>query len=344
MMPFSRTYEEARDTFLAAVDEGGFRPLRFRVPHEDTSDLFLDFALLRRNPKRVLLHLAGVHGIEGYAGSAVQASLLRQPVEAEGASLLFVHAVNPYGMKFYRRANGQNVDLNRNYRTGPARPNSDYALFSSFLNPPDLGSFRREKLKALFRAFRMGKKRAAQAIASGQVSEPRGLFYMGDRVQREIQVLQDLLQHHCGEADEVVVLDFHTGLGAFKQEQLFVDHDVDPEAAAFTERTFASAPEKAQEQNYVNQGRLSDAIRAALPKARVRYVLQEMGARSPLKTLDALRLENYEWQRRPAGSDRPPEIIAEMMDAFCPEDEGWRRKILADGMARWNQAESYLRG
>ncbi|RZA08928.1 MAG: DUF2817 domain-containing protein, partial [Proteobacteria bacterium] len=103
LSPFSSTYEEARENFLHAAENSGFRQLRFRVPHEDSAELFVDFALLRRDPRKVLISISGVHGIEGYAGSAVQASLLGEDPSAEGPTLLFVHGVNPYGMKFYRR-------------------------------------------------------------------------------------------------------------------------------------------------------------------------------------------------------------------------------------------------
>jgi len=339
---FAENYEEARETFLAAAETAGFRQLRFRVPHEDSSELFLDFALLRRDPKRVLLHLSGVHGIEGFAGSAVQTELLGDSHAEEGPSLLFVHGLNPYGMKFYRRANGQNVDLNRNFRKGAARPNPDYALFDGYLNPASLNSFRSDRYRAIWKALRLGWARAAKGIASGQATHPKGLFYMGDRVQREIQLLQDILRHHCGQAEELTALDFHTGLGRYKQEQLFVDFDAEPNAETYVRETFGRAPDQPKDLTYIAQGRLSDAIRETLPQTKIHYVLQEMGARSQLKTLDALRLENYEWHRRPAGSDRPVEVVRAMMDAFCPEDPSWRGAIVAAGAERWRQAERAL--
>lgn len=342
MSAFSATYEEARERFLAAADEAGFRHLRFRVPHEDAAELFLDFALLRRDPKRLLIHFSGVHGIEGYAGSAVQTALLGEPLPPGDASLLFVHAVNPYGMKYYRRANGSNVDLNRNFRKGPARPNADYALFAPYLNPESPGELRWGKALGIWRSLRLGRARSAQAVASGQVSHPRGLFYMGDRVQRELVLLQELFRGHCKEAETVVAIDLHTGLGNWGQEQLFVDVDADPTLPEFVQRTFARPADLGDPKagSYVNQGRFSDAVREILPQAR--YVLQEFGTRSPIRTLDALRLENFEWHRRPAEAPRPEEIRRAMMDVFCPEDAGWRARVLELGAQRWRQAAAAL--
>ena len=68
------------------------------------------------------MHSSGVHGVEGYSGSAIQHKLLstlpkwykndeNQPV------IMFVHAVNPFGMALNRRFNENSVDINRNYKT-----------------------------------------------------------------------------------------------------------------------------------------------------------------------------------------------------------------------------------
>jgi hypothetical protein len=84
-----------------------------------------------------------VHGVEGFAGSAVQVAALKG-IAAEAATdttaaaaaaaaasasgnaastrskpytLCFVHAVNPYGFAALRRFNENNVDLNRNNLT-----------------------------------------------------------------------------------------------------------------------------------------------------------------------------------------------------------------------------------
>jgi hypothetical protein len=91
----------------------------------------------------------GEHGIEAYLGSAVMQVLIdeflhRLPREETG--LLLVHVINPWGMKYRRRVNSQNVDLNRNFvwmpgsggdRETPYEPvfNPKYDSLSPFLNP-----------------------------------------------------------------------------------------------------------------------------------------------------------------------------------------------------------------
>jgi hypothetical protein len=63
--------------------------------------------------ERVVVHVSGTHGVEGYAGSAVQAAALHQLslqakevlTDASLPTLVFVHVLNPYGMKNNRRVN-----------------------------------------------------------------------------------------------------------------------------------------------------------------------------------------------------------------------------------------------
>lgn len=307
------------------------------MPTEDSPELYQDYALLRRGPNLVL-HISGVHGIEGYAGSALQEEILRElKPESEGPSLLFLHALNPGGMAFYRRNNPFNVDLNRNFRKGPAKPNPDYAAFANYMAPKSRLGFFTGFLQAAWAYQRMGRARAVQAIASGQVTFPDGMFYMGQTVQREIALLQQVLVAHAKDAAKIAVLDVHTGLGDFLQESLFVDDELDD--GSFVQSTFQRSVTKSDPKDgiYQNQGRLSDSIRAALPQSTLQYVLQEFGTYPPRHTLNAVREENFEWHRRPAGVERPEKIRRQMMEAFCPESQEWRANFVAVGKKRFQQ-------
>ncbi|MGZ3711821.1 MAG: DUF2817 domain-containing protein [Bdellovibrionota bacterium] len=340
---FSTEYHEAREKFLKAAEDYGLRNVRFRIPHEATSELFLDFSLVRRNPEKLVIHMSGTHGIEGYLGSAVQSAILSDPTPTSDASLLFVHAVNPYGMQFYRRANGENVDLNRNYEKEP-KPNPDYACFNTYLNPSNKLEFLTGKLRGFYFLKKFGKARTSQAIASGQYIFPKGLFYMGDRVQREISLLQEILRSHFSEAKEVLAIDLHSGLGNWAQEMLFVDEDIDPSASALFAKIFGRAmtvPDPAQG-SYINQGRLSGALRDALPGAHVHCVLQEIGTHESGKVLNALRRENFEWNSNGPVHGASPDTQKLMLEMFCPSDSAWRENALRLGRTRWHQAVSYF--
>lgn len=336
---FLEEYGPAREDFLAAAEAAGFRLLRYRIPHEDSAELFQDYALLRRDPRHWLIHFSGVHGVEGFAGSAIQRQILRtEKFGEEGPSLLFVHGVNAYGMAFHRRANGENVDLNRNYRAGPAAPNPDYASFDSFLTPQSPAGVRFGWALGLAARIRLGAHRSRNAVAGGQASHPKGLFYMGRRVQRELVLLQELLRTHCAEATQGIAIDVHTGLGEFGQEYLFTP---EPEGGEWVRSSFGRAADPGLD--YEAQAPFSDALKAVFGE-RIKYLLQEFGARSQLRTLAALRFENFEWHQRPAGAPRPEVVRKAMLDAFFPAEKRWRDAILDLGCQRWREAERILAG
>lgn len=327
-------YWQARENFLQAAEKSGFRTMRFRIPSEESPELFQDFAILKRDPNKFLIHISGVHGIEGYAGSEIQRNLFSQTFSENGPSLLFIHAVNPLGMAYYRRANGENVDLNRNFRSGPAKPNPDYDFFHKYLNPSSTLDWWTGPAKALMAKWKLGEERSGQAIASGQVKYPKGLFYMGTEVQREIFLIQEFLRAHVQSAKFVVCLDFHTGLG--NGEMLIVDRaqrDLDePFFAQKFEKIWVPDPKT---KLYENQGRFSDGVRHALPQAKVHYLLQEIGTRGPTQTLRALRKENWQWFRRNPTETRPDSLKNEMLEAFYPSDSSWREKTTQLGIDRF---------
>ncbi len=334
-MSFFTNYWQAREHFLQKAEGSGYRLLRFRVPHEESTELFQDFALLKRDPKKFLIHICGVHGIEGYTGSAIQSALVEKSRSENGPSLLFIHSVNPLGMALYRRANGENVDLNRNFRDGRAKPNPGYEYFQKYLNPKHNLDWALGPLIALFYRQFLGNERTGQAIASGQVINPKGLFFMGLEIQREIHLVQKLLKAHLNDAEEIRVLDFHTGLG--EKEMLIVDRaqsemDQPYFSAIFQTKIWVPDPKS---NLYENQGRFSDSVRACLPKANIHYLLQELGTHGPSKTLRALRKENFDWFHRKACTPRDPKIVENMLEAFCPASCDWQNQALDLGCSRF---------
>lgn len=331
-------YFDAREKFVAAAEAAGLRTTRLRVTYENQPELFIDFALDKRDPERLLLQLSGVHGIEGYCGSAIQRRLLEK-LPAGGPSLLFVHAVNPYGMANYRRANGNNVDLNRSFNLQPIR-NDDYARFDPYLNPKTRLGFYTGFLKGALARLRLGETLTRQAVAAGQQDFPDGLFFAGRELQREVLHVQDILRSHFAQVKSVFALDLHTGLGDWKGEMLFVDHDRETDSPAYFEKLFGrkmDVPDPAQGA-YSIHGRFSDAIRQALPGAKLRYCLQEFGTLPATKVIGALREENFEWRKRPRGTLPSETVKRAMLGAFLPADPAWQAHVLELGERRWRSA------
>lgn len=109
---YSENYFDARSKFRSAVkeledsvDDLVEVPIRSDFAVEKGGSLSQDIAVIRGQSDRVLIHLSGTHGVEGFAGSAIQIAILNRlregiPVGKDlksGPTILLVHAVNPYG-------------------------------------------------------------------------------------------------------------------------------------------------------------------------------------------------------------------------------------------------------
>jgi hypothetical protein len=127
---FSDNYSAARALFLQSAEKAGAEILSLPVFGTLTTDVFFqDVAILRGigKPEKFLIHLSGIHGVETYAGSAIQSLALdyisqHRKTDIENGkknfpTIVFFHAVNPYGFANNRRVNEDNIDVNRNFLT-----------------------------------------------------------------------------------------------------------------------------------------------------------------------------------------------------------------------------------
>jgi len=227
---FSADYATARERFHAAAQAAGAEleafALEVRGPRGEA--LTIDVARIgRRTASRVLLHVSGVHGVEAFAGSAIQlATLAGTPAPPQGCALVLVHVLNPYGMAWLRRTNENNVDLNRNFlKPGERREGAPalYGRIDALLNPPAPPAPDFFRLRLGLRAVRHGVRATKQAIAEGQYEYPRGLFYGGNVLQPGPAVYLDWLQRNLSQARYLFALDLHTGLGRWGGEMLILE-------------------------------------------------------------------------------------------------------------------------
>lgn len=225
---FSESYEEARAKFLNAARAAKAEQHELEICSDDARSYVTDIAIIRGKGAGLICVSSGTHGVEGYAGSAIQILLLDQlratPV---GPTVVFVHAVNPYGMAHFRRWNENNVDLNRNaledhyfqQLMNHDRFRATYLGFDHFFNPTRVPSCFYVRVgvwfHAVFNIARYGLRKLKTALVAATYSSPKGIFFGGTELQPSHKLLKAFMLKHFGHvaASSVAWVDVHTGLG-----------------------------------------------------------------------------------------------------------------------------------
>ena len=338
---FSDDYPQARQRFIAAAATAGAALDRLNLdawgPQRET--LSIDIAWLGgASPRRVVLHCSGVHGVEGFAGSAIQLqALARPPALGPDTTLVLVHVLNPYGMAWLRRTNETNVDLNRNFPTPGQRWTGTpevYRLLNPLLNPPSAPAWDGFLPRILGPILRYGLSTVRQEVAVGQYDYPQGLFYGGKTLQQGPCRFLSWLTEHLNGVEVALAIDVHTGLGPWGLESLYTEGESDARLKALLgARRFVEMP-------YENQGGLCTALPTALPHAQVDALTQEFGTYSSLRVLHALREENR-WHHYGNGALTHPSK-RHLLGMFCPSSPAWQAAILEQGGSLLEQAVSAL--
>ncbi|HEX8201237.1 MAG TPA: M14 family metallopeptidase [Isosphaeraceae bacterium] len=344
---FSPDYVTARARFRAAAAARGFRleALPIAGTGAQGEELTVEVAATgSERPARVVVVSGGLHGVEGFLGSAVQAALLEEGLRdwspPPGAAVVLLHALNPFGFSWLRRSDAENVDLNRNFlRTGePYRGSpAKYAELDWLLNPTGPPGPRDLFLpRALLAIARHGFATLKQAIAGGQYDFPRGLFFGGHGPAALRGLLEARLPRWIGPAERVLHVDFHSGLGPWATHKLLVEHGMDPDRERWlAERFGAGAVERGDPNgiSYRARGGLGDWCQAAFPDRHYDLVCAEFGTFGGLAMITALRAENqaHHW-----GDPADPTVRRakrRLKDAFIPPDRRWRDAVVTQGLA-----------
>lgn len=342
---FSENYAQARQAFLDAARIAGAQIEPFENICSTTAGLplFTDVALLGpAEAGSALLLISGTHGVEGFAGSAIQSGLLL----GEGADwgglksrVVMIHALNPFGFANLRRCNEENVDLNRNFvnHAGTCPENPGYRKLSAAIAPRAL-SFP-VNLFSMMRIYRYrllhGREQLQQAVTHGQYAYPQGLFYGGRSASWSNRLLREVAARYLARATRVISVDVHTGLGPYGFGELILNDAVGTPAYQRALTWWGKDRVKSTVDGHSVSAHLSGTVNLALagmlPGAEVTAAGLEFGTLPPMAVFNALRAEN--WLHHHGGAHYPgaAKIKARFLRAFYPEDHLWKRKVLEQG-------------
>lgn len=353
---FSANYSEARRRFREAAAALGWQleSVPVDVTGPDGSELTIDVACSTlQPPDKVLVISSGVHGVEGFFGSAVQTALLEHWAANNSAApqirCVFLHAVNPFGFAYRRRFDENNVDQNRNFllpHESFAGAPPGYAELDPLLNPR-LPSRSRHRLAIRFLRLlgRHGLAGLRQAVAGGQYDFPRGLFFGGATASKSQLLLAQHLPRWLAHSTHVCHLDLHTGLGRSGQCRLLVDYPptalqhqwlTDWFGAGSFESTSTSGI------SYQVRGSFGRWCMARDLAPNYLFAFAEFGTYPPLRLLAALRTENqlFHW----AAADAAPleQARQRLAELYCPQSPRWRTQVIARATLLAEQAQRGL--
>lgn len=344
---FESSYASARMRWLAAVGQRGGTVESVMHPEcrgPDGEPLAMDWASFGddRAP-RALVITCGTHGIEGFAGSAVLTAWLeaRAPAIPQGVRLVLVHAVNPWGFAHGQRVTEHNVDLNRNFIDFSTLPeNPGYAELHPALMLEAWNDAALDRAFATMDKFRAdhGEKAFSDAFNGGQYEHADGLFFGGREPQWSNLTLRSQLRHYLANAEQVHLLDLHTGIGPYG-EPFYINFDtpLSPKRQA-VERLWGSDALSGRGSTHAAfatyQGLLIDAFAAELPHARTSSVVVEFGTH-PRPRMQRAHMALAWLRRQPPGSEGSALLDARKTyaEAFIPSDPVWRQQVVSQGVA-----------
>ncbi len=337
---FPENYRDARHAFVAASEAAGLgatsrvHPL---VTGPDGKTLFLDTSTIGpRDAASALLLIAGTHGVEGYFGSGVETGLIREGLAArapKGVKIVLLHALNPYGFAWNRRVNEDNADVNRNFVDHADPPdNPVYAALAEWIAPKDISPATIRAANAKLRGYAEahGDFALQEAITRGQYEYPDGVYYGGPHESWSAKMLKDVLIEDLPHAKKLIVIDFHTGLGAEGAGEMITE-DLPGSAAYKRQKTIwgdrVKSSEGGESVSAPLVGTIDKAFAHWLPDVELTFAALEVGTRPTRDVFNALRKDN--WLHCFAGKDHPDAaaIRREIRDAFYVDTPAWKRAV-----------------
>ena len=354
---FSADYAEAREKFRNSCRAYGVEPKAYVNPNRGPlgEELTTDAAWFGpKDAKKVLVTIAGTHGVEGFTGSGGQIDWLCSggPLTLpEGVAALHIHAINPHGFAWLRRVTEEGVDLNRNHVdfSKPLPANAGYDELADALLPSELSGPVFEQAEAKIAAYKEkhGLWKFSEARGGGQYKHPTGFFFGGFGPTWSRQTTEKIVADFgVKNANLVCVIDYHTGLGPFGYGEPICNHPVDGVAVNRGKAWFGQSvtePLLGTSSSTAKSG-LSEFGWEFLLGEKVTFVALEYGTYTPEEGRRALREDH--WLHAYTNVDwNDPEtkrIKAQIRRQYYPDTPDWKEMVLYRSRQILRQAQDGL--
>ncbi len=351
------TYTACREQFLNAAHHANLMIETHPIDARGRNDEALSIDVVRvgsRDAPKTLLVLSGVHGAEGFIGSALQCDFIRwiagQTIPSS-VGVVIVHAVNPWGMAWHRRQNEHNVDLNRNWHRNLAdpSPNDAYDEIHHTACPDS------ESLPTIDELFlgaapfieRRGLAWIRDAITGGQYTHPDGLHFGGDRTEQSNLLLETIVDHHLDATEHLLIVDLHTGHGPRGEVTLLSDQPPGSQQHLVLAQIAAVGKVEATTDNPnattgQKQGQIANGIRDLRAWSSSYATSLEFGTASDEDQLIATYQEQWVHRQCLRSDPRYTAATDAYRACFTPNDPMWVDACLTSGSAVLQSAFSFV--
>ncbi len=342
---FSSDYWAAREKFRGTARASGASLEAYEnpavVPSGRDGNLTTDVAVLGpRDAGRVLLVNAGTHGVEAFAGSAVQIGFLAErPAPANDVRIVLVHAINPHGFAWLRRVTEDNVDLNRNFldHAGPHPSNEAYDSLHPTLCPERWDAATLAEMERTIGAYvdKHGAFALQAVVTRGQYDHADGIFFGGRHPTWSNSTFRDILDKHVSGARRIAFIDLHTGLGAYGDAEMIGGASPATRNGRRMRDWYGdivTSPSAGNSSSAPLVGVIARSVREAAKGADVVSATLEFGTYPVREVLHALLADNWLHAHGDVDSPLGREIKADIRKRLFPDEADWKERVLAKGV------------
>ena len=361
---FYTTYDDVRNHLLERVeslDKSGVEVEYSTYAIDKEDDLYIDNVYLPATETctNLIVLTTGVHGMEGYIGSVMLDVFFEEiysTINTKDTGILIVANVNPYGMKYMRRYNENNVDLNRNFIENwdnfDLSSNKEYPKVVNFLQPEgkignafwhEVGFYLSLAKEAIF----TGADTISNALLTGQYEYPEGVYYGGNGDEKSTTYLKGVFDD-CLESnyENIVHVDIHSGYGPRYNMVIFNSvQDLTTEEEAKAQLGYDYIIAQDSEDFYVTYGDTTDYFyRLAKSKNSDKTLYStcfEFGTigDSFFDSILSLKytVDENRQHRFPTNNKKTEEIVRQnYYELFYPTETEWRLKTIEDFSKAFN--------
>jgi hypothetical protein len=303
--------------------------------------------------KRLVIISTGLHGIEGYIGAAAQHLFVDQYINKlnpEDTGILLIHSINPWGMKYHRRVNENNVDLNRTFifneptTAEPAKEvNPAYDKAFRLLNPNTPLRFTGSPLFYLClinKMLTMGPAVFREAVLFGQYRHPNGLYYGGSGFEPSAEVVNKIFLTAVDNYEQILHIDMHSGYGP-RDQMTLVNSVYEKRDSTDLQKNFdyPLVVKTDPDEFYQMQGDMVDYLyqlcNNRYPNKNYYGTSFEFGTygesfSAVVSSLKAMINENRYFHYGAASKRAGLQAKTDFEELFNPQDENWREKAMED--------------